>query len=179
MADATSGLQGKGPLMATIRTSLGELQCELFDSKAPVTVANFVGLARGLRPFKDVSGDWVSRPLYDGTIFHRVIPGFMIQGGDPRGNGSGEPGYVIPDENWDGAKHDRAGLLCMANRGPNTNGAQFFITDAGAPHLDKNYTIFGDCSPVSVVHAIANVPSDGSKPRADVTILSIEIRRER
>lgn len=178
LAEATQGLPGRGSLVATIRTSSGDLQCNLFDDRAPVTVAGFVGLARGLRPFKDLSGEWVSRPLYDGTTFHRVIPGFMIQGGDPKGNGSGEPGYVIPDENWDGAKHDRAGLLCMANRGHDTNGAQFFITDAAAAHLDGNYTIFGECSPVAVVHAIANVPATGTKPRSDVTIRTIEIARE-
>ncbi len=179
LADATASLPGRGRLVARIRTSRGDLECVLFDDKAPVSVANFVGLARGLRPFKDSSGEWVTRPLYDGTTFHRVIPGFMIQGGDPKGNGSGEPGYTIPDENWAGAKHDRAGLLCMANRGHDTNGAQFFVTDDAAPHLDKNYTIFGECSPVAVVHAIANVPADGSKPRADVTIRSVEVTRER
>ena len=89
----------------------------------------------------------MNKPAYDGTSFHRIIKGFMIQGGDAKGNGSGEPGYVIKDELWEGAKHDRAGLLCMANRGPNTNGAQFFITDAAAAHLDTSYTIFGECAP--------------------------------
>ena len=96
-------------------------------------VASFVGLARGLRPWKSpLTGQWTRSPAYDGTRFHRVVKGFMIQGGDPKGSGSGEPGYVIADELWDGAKHDRAGLLCMANRGPDTNGMQFFVTDASA-----------------------------------------------
>jgi peptidyl-prolyl cis-trans isomerase A (cyclophilin A) len=177
LAEALDGLPAKGPITATIKTSLGTMKCKLFDDKAPVTVANFVGLARGLRAWKDPSGTWVTRPLYDGTTFHRVIRGFMIQGGDPKGNGSGEPGYVIKDEIWAGAKHDRAGLLCMANRGPNTNGAQFFITDAAAPHLDKSYTIFGECSPTSVVRAIASTPVQGERPVTPVAISSVTISR--
>jgi peptidyl-prolyl cis-trans isomerase A (cyclophilin A) len=177
LTEALDGLPAKGPITATIATSLGTMKCKLFDDKAPITVANFVGLARGLRPWKDPTGHWVKQPLYDGTTFHRVIRGFMIQGGDPKGNGSGEPGYVIPDELWAGAKHDRAGLLCMANRGPNTNGAQFFITDASAPHLDRSYTIFGECSPTSVVHAIASTPVAGEHPMTQVTINSVTISR--
>ena len=178
LADATNGITGSGALIATIKTSLGQLECKLYDDKAPTTVANFIGLARGIRPWRDVkSGGWVKRPAYDGTTFHRVIKGFMIQGGDPLGNGSGEPGYVIADEIWSGAKHDRAGLLCMANRGPNTNGAQFFITDDAAPHLDAGYTIFGECAPVSVVHTIAAVPKTGEKPQTPVVIESVTISR--
>lgn len=178
LADALRGLPGKGALEATIATSKGELSCTLYADKAPVTVANFVGLARGIRPFKD-RGAWTTRPLYDGTTFHRVIRGFMIQGGDPQGNGTGEPGYVLPDEIWDGARHDRAGLLCMANRGHDTNGAQFFVTDAGAAHLDGNYTIFGECSPVAVVHAIANAPTNRERPLDEITIDRVTIRRAR
>ncbi len=177
LTEATVGLQGSGPLTATITTSKGVLTCKLLDDKAPNTVANFVGLARGIRPWKDDTGAWVTKPIYDGTTFHRVIKGFMIQGGDPRGNGTGEPGYVIKDEIWQGAKHDRAGLLCMANRGPNTNGAQFFITDARADHLDGNYTIFGECSPASVVHAIAGVPVTGDKPTNPPLIQKVEITK--
>jgi peptidyl-prolyl cis-trans isomerase A (cyclophilin A) len=120
----------------------------------------------------------VNKPAYDGTTFHRVIKGFMIQGGDPKGNGTGEPGYVIPDEIWSGAKHDRAGLLCMANRGKNTNGAQFFITDAAAPHLDGGYTIFGECQPEQVVHDIAGVSVSGERPTQPVTIKSVTISRD-
>jgi len=177
--DATAGLTGTGKLTATIKTSKGDLTCKLYDDKAPVTVANFVGLARGLRPFRTKkTGPWEKRPAYDGTTFHRIIKGFMVQGGDPLGNGRGEPGYVIKDEIWPGAKHDRPGLLCMANRGPNTNGVQFFITDAAAAHLDGNYTIFGECSPVSVVHAIAGVPVAGEHPVQDVTITTVEISRK-
>lgn len=180
LADATKDLPGKGPIVAKIDTSKGALQCRLFDDKAPVTVANFIGLATGKRAWKDPnSGQWVNKPAYDGTGFHRIIKGFMIQGGDPKGNGSGEPGYVIKDELWEGAKHDRAGLLCMANRGPNTNGAQFFITDAAAAHLDTSYTIFGECAPVEVVHDIAGVPTGmADKPQTPVAIKTVTISRD-
>jgi peptidyl-prolyl cis-trans isomerase A (cyclophilin A) len=182
LAEATKELTGKGPIVASIETSIGTLQCKLFDDKAPLTVANFIGLATGKRAWKDPSSDeWVNRPAYDGTTFHRIIKGFMIQGGDPKGNGSGEPGYTIKDEIWEGAKHDRPGLLCMANRGPNTNGAQFFITDAAAAHLTKagTYTIFGECAPVDTVHQIANVetgPMD--RPNKPVTINKITVTRD-
>jgi peptidyl-prolyl cis-trans isomerase A (cyclophilin A) len=181
LATATAGLTGTGGLVADIDVSPGgKLACKLYDDKAPQTVANFVGLARGLQSFKDpITKAWTTRPAYDGTIFHRIIKGFMIQGGDPAGTGSGEPGYVVPDEIWTGAKHDRAGLLCMANRGKNTNGMQFFITDDTAPHLDGNYTIFGECAPVKVVHDIAMTPVNGEKPMLAPKILSIKIRREK
>ena len=179
LADALDGVTGQGDLTATITTSHGNLTCKLFEDKAPITVANFAGLARGTRPWKDPkTGSWVTRPAYDGTQFHRIIKGFMIQGGDAKGDGSGGPGYVIPDELWDGAKHDRAGLLCMANRGPDTNGAQFFIMDEAASHLDKSYTILGECGPVPIVHMIAAVPTGpGDKPASPVVIKSIAISR--
>ena len=179
LADATKDIKGTGALVAKIETNKGNLTCKLLEDKAPNTVANFVGLARGTRPWKDPTSAWVTKPAYDGTTFHRIIKGFMIQGGDARGNGSGEPGYVIKDELWEGAKHDRAGLLCMANRGHNTNGAQFFITDALAAHLDNNYTIFGECSPVDTVHAIANVPVQGEKPASPVIIKTVTVAREK
>ncbi len=178
LTDATKGLKGTGPITATIDTSNGQMTCKLYDDKAPNTVANFIGLARGVRPWKEPHGDWVKRPAYDGTTFHRIIKGFMIQGGDPVGNGTGEPGYVIKDELWPGAKHDRAGLLCMANRGHDTNGQQFFITDAAAAHLDGNYTIFGECSPEDTVHAIASVPLMGEKPVTPVVIKDVTIARK-
>ncbi|MFO0674276.1 MAG: peptidylprolyl isomerase [Polyangiaceae bacterium] len=179
LADATKDLPGKGALVATMKTSEGELKCKLYDDKAPITVANFIGLATGKRTWKAPSGDWVNKPAYDGTTFHRIIKGFMIQGGDARGNGSGEPGYVIPDEIWAGAKHDRPGLLCMANRGKDTNGAQFFITDAAPAHLDGGYTIFGECAPVDTVHKIASVPVRGERPEKPVTIESVKISRDK
>jgi len=175
LADATAGLDGKGKLTAKIQTSQGSLSCELWDDKAPNTVANFIGLARGTRPFQDPSGAWVKKPGYDGTTFHRIVRGFMIQGGDPSGTGAGQPGYVIADEIWKGAKHDRRGLLCMANRGPNTNGMQFFIMDGAAAHLDGGYTIFGQCSPEAVIDKLAQSAVRGDRavdpPRIDkVTI---------
>jgi peptidyl-prolyl cis-trans isomerase A (cyclophilin A) len=179
LEDATKNIKGKGALNAKIETSLGTVDCRLFDDKAPVTVANFIGLATGERTWKDpTSGKWVNKPAYDGTTFHRVIKGFMIQGGDPKGNGSGEPGYVIKDEIWDGAKHDRIGLLCMANRGPNTNGAQFFITEEPKASLDGKYTIFGECAPPQVIHDIAKVPTGmADKPITPVVIKSVKISR--
>jgi peptidyl-prolyl cis-trans isomerase A (cyclophilin A) len=175
---ATEGLPGQGALFADLDTESGKISCKLFDDKAPIAVANFVALARGIQSFKDpIAGGWVKRPAYDGTTFHRIIKGFMIQGGDPAGSGSGDPGYIFPDEKWDGAHHDRAGLLCMANRGPNTNGMQFFITDDAAPHLDSSYTIFGECSPLEVVHKIANTPVAGEKPLSKPHILKVTVRR--
>lgn len=176
--DATAGLAGKGPLVAELETDLGKLSCDLYDDKAPITVANFVGLARGLRPFKAPDGKWTKKPAYDGTTFHRVVKGFMIQGGDPFGTGSGEPGYVIPDEIWEGAKHDQRGLLCMANRGPNTNGQQFFITDAAAPHLDRGYTIFGKCGPDDVIEKLASVEVQGDHSVKPSKIKKVTIKRK-
>jgi peptidyl-prolyl cis-trans isomerase A (cyclophilin A) len=182
LADATAGLAGKGKLRASIDTGYGKLECALYEDKTPNTVANFVGLARGLRPFWDAKARaWVKRPLFDGTSFHRTIADFMIQGGDHIGDGTGQVGYVIADE-LVGLKHDRAGLLCMANRGPNTNGGQFFITDAAAPHLTQmnTYTIFGECTPESVIHRIARAPrADPHSERPDpvVPIRKVAITR--
>jgi len=176
--DANAGLAGKGPLVAEIETDEGKLVCDLYDDKAPVTVANFVGLARGLRPFKAPDGKWTKKPAYDGTTFHRVIKGFMIQGGDPSGTGAGEPGYVIPDEVWPGAAHDQRGLLCMANRGPNTNGQQFFIMDGVAKHLDGGYTIFGKCGPDAVIEKLANVPVRGDHSVTPSKIKKITVKHK-
>ena len=176
--DASANLAGKGPLVAEIETDEGKLICDLFDDKAPITVANFVGLARGLRPFKAPDGQWTKKPAYDGTTFHRVIKGFMIQGGDPNGTGAGEPGYVIPDEIWAGAAHDSRGLLCMANRGPNTNGQQFFITDAAAKHLDGGYTIFGKCGPDAVIEKLASVEVRGDHSVKPSKIKKVSIKHK-
>jgi peptidyl-prolyl cis-trans isomerase A (cyclophilin A) len=180
LAPAVEGLDGSRPLLATIRTSLGEIHCTLDERRAPRTVANFVGLARGLRPFWDArEATWKREPYYDGTSFHRVIPGFMIQGGDRLGDGTGEVGYVIPDEVYAGARHDRAGLLCMANRGANTNGGQFFIMDGAAAHLDGGYTIFGRCEETDIVSRIARVPQGPSnRPITPVAIEAVTIARE-
>jgi peptidyl-prolyl cis-trans isomerase A (cyclophilin A) len=176
--DATKGLPPGKQIVATIETSLGKLECKLFDDKAPITVANFVGLARGLRPWKTPEGTWEKKPAYDGTVFHRIIKGFMIQGGDAKKNGSGEAGYVIPDEVWEDGAHDKAGLLCMANRGKNTNSAQFFITDAAAAHLDNGYTIFGECGPIELVHQIASLEVQGDHPKTPPDIKKITISRK-
>jgi peptidyl-prolyl cis-trans isomerase A (cyclophilin A) len=177
---ALAGLPGAGKnLKAAIETGMGTIECKLFADKTPNTVANFVGLARGLRPFWDAKqGAWVKRPLFDGTSFHRTIADFMIQGGDHMGDGTGQVGYNINDE-LVGLKHDRAGLLCMANRGPNTNGGQFFITDAAAPHLTQmnTYTIFGDCTPTDLVHKIATSSAGMERPASPVPIKKVTITR--
>lgn len=179
LEDATKGLPAGKQITASIETDLGTLECKLFDDKAPITVANFVGLARGLRPWKTPEGKWEKKPAYDGTIFHRIIKGFMIQGGDAKKDGTGEAGYVIPDEIWEDANHDRPGLLCMANRGPNTNSAQFFITDDAAAHLDIGYTIFGECSPVEMVHKIAAVElGSGDRPKSPPVIKKVTVTRK-
>lgn len=177
LSQALEGLAGTGEkVSAKIETDLGTLSCELWPEKAPNTVANFVGLARGSRPWKS-GGKWVKKPLYDGTTFHRIIKDFMIQGGDPNGNGSGGPGYVIPDEIWTGAHHDQRGQICMANRGPNTNGSQFFIMDGPAKHLDGGYTIFGKCGPESLVEKLASTPMKGRKPVKAPLIKKVTIQR--
>jgi peptidyl-prolyl cis-trans isomerase A (cyclophilin A) len=178
LADAVAGVPGTGQLFADLETDKGKLTCKLFEDKAPKAVANFVGLARGLQPFQDpVSGSWVKRRAYDMAVFHRIIKGFMIQGGDPSGTGTGDPGYTFDDEKWGGA-HDRAGLLCMANKGENTNGMQWFITDAAAPWLDSSYTIFGECAPLETVHAIASVPVMGEKPQVKPVVKTVTIYRQ-
>ncbi|MDT8069002.1 MAG: peptidylprolyl isomerase [Terriglobia bacterium] len=162
---------------AIIQTSLGNITCTLFPDKAPLTVENFIGLAEGTKTWKNpVSGATKEHtPLYDGTIFHRVIPGFMIQGGDPAGNGSGDPGYKFKDEITD-LKFDRPGRLAMANSGPNTNGSQFFITEVATPHLNGHHTIFGQCDDLALIEHIASVPRDANdKPRNAVRIRHIKI----
>lgn len=181
LAEAQKGLAAKGTLAAHIKTSLGSFYCDLFADKAPNTVANFVGLARGLRKYWDTDKvEWVARPYYNGTTFHRVVPGFMIQGGDRTGTGAGIVGYVIPDENHPSLFHNAPGQLCMANRGPNTGADQFFITEGAAPHLDGGYTIFGQCEPATLVQRIARVPQSGSPknmPLTPVVIEKVEIKR--
>ena len=131
-------------LHAHFTTSEGSFSIKLFDDDAPVTVANFVGLAEGTKEWVDPkSGSKVTRPFYDGLIFHRVIDGFMIQGGDPLGQGIGGPGYEFQDEFHPQLRHDKPGILSMANAGPNTNGSQFFVTLAPTPHLDRRHSVFG------------------------------------
>ena len=182
IAEATKGIPGPagGTLQAAIETSKGKLTCELYEKQAPITVANFVGLATGKRAWLDPkTGKWVQKkPLYDGLIFHRVIPGFMIQGGDPLGTGTGNPGYRFEDEIVPELKFDHPGLLAMANAGPATNGSQFFITEGTPAHLTGRHTIFGACGPVALVGEIARVqtgPRD--RPVEDVVIKKITISR--
>jgi peptidyl-prolyl cis-trans isomerase A (cyclophilin A) len=179
LEEATKGLSGSGVLTAKLETTLGTFTCELYDKQAPITVANFVGLARGLRPWKDPkTGQWVKKPFYDGLIFHRVIPGFMIQGGDPLGVGTGNPGYRFADEIAPDLKFDVPGLLAMANAGPATNGSQFFITEGTPAHLTGRHTIFGKCEPMSLVSKITAVergPRD--KPTKDVVMKKVTISR--
>jgi peptidyl-prolyl cis-trans isomerase A (cyclophilin A) len=168
-------------LFATLHTSLGDIEVRLFPLQAPKTVENFVGLADGSREWTDpktrqkVSG----RPLYDGTIFHRVIDGFMVQGGDPLGSGRGGPGYTFKDEFSPDLGFNRPYLLAMANSGPSTNGSQFFITVAPTTWLTGKHTIFGEVTNgTDVVDSIVAVPKDRSdRPREDVVIQSISIDR--
>jgi peptidyl-prolyl cis-trans isomerase A (cyclophilin A) len=181
---ALKGLKGAGPLTAKIDIEqggkpLGSFTCELFEKQAPKTVANFVGLARGERPFKDPkSGEWVKKPFYNGLTFHRVIPDFMIQGGDPSGNGTGDPGYMFGDEFDDSLKMDKGGILAMANRGPGTNGSQFFITEKATPWLTGRHTIFGACEPLALVTKIASVPKGARDlPSEPVVMKKVTISR--
>ncbi len=168
-------------LYATLDTSEGTIVCRLFERDAPRTVQNFTELAEGKRNWSDrVSGRKGPGPLYSGTIFHRVIPNFMIQGGDPSGTGMGGPGYQFEDETV-GSPHkfDKPGKLAMANAGPNTNGSQFFITLAPTPWLTGNHTIFGEVvDGQEVASKIANVPRNRQdKPNQDVVLKEVRIER--
>lgn len=165
---------------AILHTSLGDITVELFENHAPKTVANFVGLAGGTKEYTDpTDGQTKTGPYYDGTIFHRVIDGFMIQGGDPTGTGRGGPGYNFADEFHPELAFDRPYLLAMANAGPSTNGSQFFITVGPTPHLNRRHTIFGevtDQASQQVVDAIATTPTArGDRPLTDVVITSVEL----
>jgi peptidyl-prolyl cis-trans isomerase A (cyclophilin A) len=166
--------------MTTARfiTSLGTFTARLMPEHAPDTVANFVELATGERKWRDSrDGATKTTPLYDGTVFHRVIPDFMIQGGDPEGTGRGGPGYTFADEVKGGPSFDRPGLLGMANAGPNTNGSQFFVTVAATPHLTGKHTIFGEVTEgYDVVEAISRLDTDAmDRPREAVVLERVEI----
>jgi peptidyl-prolyl cis-trans isomerase A (cyclophilin A) len=169
--------EGPGPLRAIIDTDLGTLTCTLRPDKAPNGVANFVGLARGRRPWKDPkTTKWVLRRFYDGLLFHRVIASFMAQGGDPLGTGYGGPGYSFADEISD-LKHV-PGTLAYANSGKDTNGSQFYVTETAQPALDGGYTIFGLCDPVTVVKELTHVPTDASDmPKTPLHMKTVTITR--
>jgi peptidyl-prolyl cis-trans isomerase A (cyclophilin A) len=169
-------------LTATLHTTAGDIVVTLFPDQAPVTVRNFVSLAEGSKEWLNpATGQRSNEPLYNGTVFHRVIEGFMIQGGDPLGSGRGGPGYQFKDEFHPDLRFDRPYLLAMANAGPGTNGSQFFITVGPTPHLNRRHTIFGevaDADSRAVVDQIAKAPTDSQdRPREDVTITSIDIQR--
>ena len=161
-------------------TTEGEFTVRLFEEEVPQTVANFVGLAEGTKQWSDPrTNQKVQKPYFDGTIFHRVIDGFMIQGGDPLGQGIGGPGYTFADEFHPTLRHNRAGILSMANRGPNTNGGQFFITLAPTPHLDDRHSVFGEVvEGMDVVSKIGSTRTgDRDRPLKDVVINSVKIER--
>ncbi len=165
---------------AVFETSQGRIVCRLFEKETPKTVANFVGLAEGTTEFKDSrTGQKLKRPFYDGLIFHRVIPKFMIQAGCPLGTGTGDPGYSFGDEFHPSLRHDRPGKLSMANAGPNTNGSQFFITVAPTPWLDNHHTIFGEVMEgQDVADQISQVPRDGDdRPLQPVVMQKVRIER--
>jgi len=167
-------------LYATLKTSMGEIVIRFFEDEAPKTVANFVGLATGTKAWSDpTTGEQVKRPLYNGTIFHRVIPNFMIQGGDPLGRGTGGPGYRFSDEFHPDLRHHKPGILSMANAGPNSNGSQFFITHQATPWLDGKHSVFGEVvKGQEVVEAIGNAPrAAGDKPLTDIILTEVVILR--
>ncbi|HEX5107971.1 MAG TPA: peptidylprolyl isomerase [Vicinamibacterales bacterium] len=166
---------------AEFNTSEGNFTVRLYDQEAPRTVENFVGLAEGTKEWTDPrTNKKVTQPYYDGVIFHRVIDGFMIQGGDPLGQGIGGPGYTFADEFHPSLRHDKAGILSMANRGPNTNGGQFFITLGPTPHLDDRHSVFGEVSAgMDVVRKIGGTKTgDRDRPVRDVVIQSVKIVRK-
>ena len=167
---------------ATFHTNQGTFTAKLMPEHAPITVANFTDLATGKREWRDPNdGEKKTTPLYDGTIFHRVIPDFMIQGGDPQGTGTGGPGYRFEDECPPGGpSFDRPGLLAMANAGPNSNGSQFFVTVAATNWLTGKHTIFGEVTEgMDVVEAISKLDTDPSdRPRTDVVLERVEITED-
>jgi peptidyl-prolyl cis-trans isomerase A (cyclophilin A) len=169
-------------LLAHFTTSEGNFTARLFDAEAPETVANFTGLADGSKEWTDPrSGRKVSQPYFNGTVFHRVIDGFMIQGGDPLGQGTGGPGFTFADEFHPQLRHSKAGMLSMANRGPGTNGGQFFITLAATPWLDDKHSVFGEVvEGMDVVKKIGSTATSkpGDRPLKPITVESVTIERK-
>jgi len=171
----------KNGLYATLNTSMGAITVRLFERESPETVRNFVSLAMGAKQWKDPrTGQVKNTPLYNGTIFHRVIPNFMIQGGDPMGTGTGDGGFVIPDE-WNKSSLDFSapGMLAMANAGPNTTSTQFFITEVPTTYLNQHHTIFGQVTDgFNLVGKIARVARDANdKPKTPVVLQNIQVFR--
>ncbi len=169
-------------LYAHFTTSDGNFTVRLFDAETPNTVANFTGLAEGSKEWTDPrTGRKAKQPYYNGTVFHRVIDGFMIQGGDPLGQGTGGPGYKFADEFHPRLRHSKAGILSMANSGPNTNGGQFFITLAATPWLDDKHSVFGEVvEGMDVVKKIGSTPTGkpGDRPLKPITIQSVTIEKK-
>ena len=178
-ATAAATIVPNGPTVV-MDTSMGRITCQFFEKQAPKTVANFIALAQGTRDWTDPATKKAMhhKPLYDGTVFHRVIREFMIQGGDPTGTGMGDPGYSFADEFNRDLGFDVPGRLAMANSGPNTNGSQFFITEVPTPHLNQHHTIFGQCDEpsVTVVKTIARVQTNSDdKPLVPVVLKKVTI----
>ena len=172
-----------GPgVYALFTTSKGNFIARLFDKDAPNTVQNFVGLAEGKKQWKDPrTGRLIRRPYYNNVLFHRVIPNFMIQGGDPEGTGTGGPGYTFPDEISPKHKHDKPGILSMANRGPNTNGGQFFITLDQTAWLNDKHSVFGEIvEGMDVIKKIGGTATSkpGDRPVKPITLQSVTIERK-
>jgi peptidyl-prolyl cis-trans isomerase A (cyclophilin A) len=181
-ATAAAMIHPNGPTVV-METSMGRITCQFYQKQAPKAVANFIGLAEGTIDWTDpdTKKKMHHKPLYDGTTFHRVIPEFMIQGGDPKGTGEGDPGYAFDDEFDPNLNFDAPGKLAMANSGPNTNGSQFFITEQAYDSLNQHYTLFGQCDQPSVVvvQTIARVQRDSNdKPLTPVTLKKVTIVRE-
>ena len=175
---STIGIAPGDPLAAVLETSRGQVHCELFPEKSPMTVQNFVQLAEGTKAWTHpTTGERMRTPLYSGTLIHRVKPRFMVQMGDPLGTGAGGPGFTFGDETDNGLTFTEPGLLAMANRGPDTNGSQFFVTDRGTPnHLDGKHTIFGKCEDAAVVQTIAETPRDEATDRPEVEVVLKRVR---
>lgn len=178
-ATAAAMIRPNGPTVV-MDTSMGRISCQFFEKQSPKTVANFIALTKGTKDWTDpqTSKKMHNKPLYDGTVFHRVIPEFMIQGGDPTGTGSGDPGFTFEDEFNPDLNFDVPGRLAMANSGPGTNGSQFFITEVPTEHLNQHHTIFGQCDEpsINVVKTIARVERDpNDKPVTPVVLKKVTI----
>lgn len=177
---STQSVPGTGRLLCRFETSMGDMSAELYEAQCPQTVSNFVALALGTVVWTDDRGAKQERPLYSGTIFHRVIPDFMLQGGDPTGTGRGGPGWRFGDEIVRELRHTGKGILSMANAGPGTNGSQFFVCQVATPWLDGRHTVFGKVfDGLGVIDAIAAVPRNRQdKPLTDVVLKQVHVWRE-